>query len=964
MFFQVVLAVLASTPVQGIRPDDPRAIVRDATAAVEADRAATTRDEWASLLSRDSTSPAAELALATLARLTYDYPTADRLYRGLFAVGAEGRRYSAYARLGLAEGLYSEGRLGEIDRLLVEARSDAHSAGDRAAEGEALFGLARMRVLSQGAAVGFALLDSARRVTPPQARDVRASIGCMRAHIQTVTGSPDAPRELRTALAFARRVEAPRAEAICLRSLSLEYRFAGRPDSAVAVLHELEELRRRTRDRSRLAEALFLQGDVLQDLGAYGEVREVLHKALAEAQASHNLFVQASVNLALAAMYFRLNDNTTAAEYVNQTVGEFESLADTGSVMMARSWRTQVSIATGDFDAARTETNEVIDFFHREGDVTHESELYQSLADIALRQRDWPAAAQALGHAEALLRSHSSAAPVAELLSLRGRLALDRGNLASAETTFRRYLGELDSSERLPRYETRAHLAEIDARRGKLDSAERELRLAGDELDAWRAGLPDRELRELAFQASSSEVNDRNASFARVVALLAAGGHGIAAFELAEHRRGRALADQLHRAEALASRRDDHPRGRFVPPTIRAGAAELAASIPDDSTAVIEYATGAFGAPTTVFVLQRPQPGREMIRAAVLAPADSLALPIGRLVALLESGQDAPKLARALGEAVVDPVVTGLGSEITRLVIVPDGPLHRLPFDLLRLADGRYAVERFAISLAPSAAIVADLWSRAHDSSPAGTVRLLAMGDPSFPRDTAFDGSGGLPRLEGSADEVKSVARYVPVAEVRLRSAASAAYFKRADLTGYRIVHLATHAVVDEHAAARTALVLAPGEGETGFVGPGEIAALHLGADLVVLSACRTAGGVVVDGEGMQGLTAPLLQAGARSIVATGWRIGDRGTLEFIDAFYDAMARGLPNGQALRAAKLQMIHEGRPAAEWAAFTLIGDPSVRLPLRRPRLSLPTWLAVALSLAAILCAIVYGSRRLRK
>jgi CHAT domain-containing protein len=90
---------------------------------------------------------------------------------------------------------------------------------------------------------------------------------------------------------------------------------------------------------------------------------------------------------------------------------------------------------------------------------------------------------------------------------------------------------------------------------------------------------------------------------------------------------------------------------------------------------------------------------------------------------------------------------------------------------------------------------------------------------------------------------------------------------------------LSTHALVDDRALGRTAL--APGPSGSGLVTPGELAGLRLDADMVVLSACRTAGGVVVDGEGIQRLTAALLAAGARSVVATAgaWATGARSGL-------------------------------------------------------------------------------------
>jgi CHAT domain-containing protein len=148
------------------------------------------------------------------------------------------------------------------------------------------------------------------------------------------------------------------------------------------------------------------------------------------------------------------------------------------------------------------------------------------------------------------------------------------------------------------------------------------------------------------------------------------------------------------------------------------------------------------------------------------------------------------------------------------------------------------------------------------------------------------------------------------------------------------VIHFATHTLVDEHSAARTALVLSPGDRESGRLGPGDLAALRLDADLVVLSSCRSAGGVVVNGEGVQGLIAPLFQAGAHAVVATRWEIGDRNALDFVRVFYRHLAEGETVGEALRLAKLDSMRNHAPVQQWAAFTLTGDPLVRIPLRTP------------------------------
>ena len=114
-----------------------------------------------------------------------------------------------------------------------------------------------------------------------------------------------------------------------------------------------------------------------------------------------------------------------------------------------------------------------------------------------------------------------------------------------------------------------------------------------------------------------------------------------------------------------------------------------------------------------------------------------------------------------------------------RLVVVPDGPLHRLPFDVLVMPDGRYAVERFAISVTPAASLLVRLWEQRAGAPP---TNVAVLADPRFADEidavagdaevfrSARGGTGGLPRLRGSLREARVISRFTDVATIRRRS--------------------------------------------------------------------------------------------------------------------------------------------------------------------------------------------------
>ncbi len=948
----------------------PRDVVQSAERAVQDDSVATVRARWTEALRRDSSDRAAALGLASLARLTYDFTAAERLFAGILArAGTAVDPWTIQAKLGLYRTANAAGNTARADSLLAVAVNEARRIGDRGGELDALIGLSGTRASSGPSEPALSTLDSLRRILPPGDSWERGEYLCRLGLFRGVGGDTGVTRIIREGVAVAQRLRERELAGHCLEALALIHSLHGKPDSVFPIMARAESLLRATNAHASLARLYSRLSDELQARGRLGEAKAALGKVLAEATLSRNRNRTANAYGGLGMLALRVGDLPTAADWYRRAGALYDSLGDGEGGMISRQNRAEVLAASGDLEAARKGFVANLEEAEKSGFFEDQVIARQRLARLAMRRGQWAEAGEQLAVAEAKARSHGMPGVAENLVYDRGVLALGSGRLDEAERLFGGFLGKIAPEDRLIRHATRVRLAEVAARRGELARAEREITAAGRELEEWRQSLGDDELRGYAFSATVLGEYDAQAPTARVLAALAAGGRADAAFALAEQRRARLLTDRLNQAFAL---RESATSGASRPGPQRARpltAAKIAASLPDSSTAVVEYVAGSEGAPTTLFVLTRSG-----VRAAVLPGADTLAPAIGRLVAMLENGGRPDALSRRLGEALLEPARRLLPAGVTRLLVVPDGPLHRLPFDALVLADGRAAVERWAIGLAPSASLAATLWRRGTGLA-AHPSRVLAMGDPQFPLElspatmregevfrSAFAATGGLPRLEGSGDEARTVARYAAgESEVRTRGEASEEWLKATALDGFDVIHLATHALVDERSLSRTALALAPGGTDDGFLSVADLAGLQLDAALVVLSACRTAGGVTIAGEGVQGLTTPLVAAGARSVVATQWRVGDRSTVRLVADLYDGMARGLPVAEALREAKLAAVRRGAPPGEWAGFTVVGDPLAKVALVAPAApGVDRGLAAGLALV-FGAAVYWGLRR---
>ena len=150
-------------------------------------------------------------------------------------------------------------------------------------------------------------------------------------------------------------------------------------------------------------------------------------------------------------------------------------------------------------------------------------------------------------------------------------------------------------------------------------------------------------------------------------------------------------------------------------------------------------------------------------------------------------------------------------------------------------------------------------------------------------------------------------------------------------LTDYRIVHFATHGLIDSRRPELSGLVLSmvdeAGRPQNGYLGLRDIYNLNLPVELVVLSACETGLGKETAGEGLVGLTRGFMYAGARRVVASLWKVDDIATAELMGRFYRALEQdGLAPAAALRQAQLEMAHHSDWSYPyyWGAFAVQGD----------------------------------------
>lgn len=368
----------------------------------------------------------------------------------------------------------------------------------------------------------------------------------------------------------------------------------------------------------------------------------------------------------------------------------------------------------------------------------------------------------------------------------------------------------------------------------------------------------------------------------------------------------------------------------------------------DRDTTLLAYAVGP--EQSYLFVVRPSGEGRrglEVHRLAIGKPALKKEIEAYRRLLTNPQGDLEQLDARAasLYDLLLKPAEKRI-ERAERILISADGPLHLLPWAALR-RRGQYLAEWRPIHLIASSTAYGEARRDRRPAGDPGAWRLVAFGDPRYPTSSGATGEAfadsevrsalrrglNLEPLPAARDEIRAIAELFPGAEVYLGEEATEERAKQA-ASRADLLHLAGHGLIDERFPLDSALALAIprqlAEGQdNGLLQAWEVFEnVRLDAHLVTLSACDTALGSEMGGEGILGLTRAFQFAGARSVLASLWSVSDVSTATLMKRFYTHLRQGKTKDEALRSAQLDLIRSGEVELphpyHWAGFALYGD----------------------------------------
>jgi CHAT domain-containing protein len=745
----------------------------------------------------------------------------------------------------------------------------------------------------------------------------------------------------------------------------------GRVREALSELDLARAAFERLGERAGAARAANNRGTVLMGIGRYSAALKELESAFATAREVGLQGWLGRVNASIADCYLALNRPREALDSLSDEPNRMNEIENPQDALALAVRRFAALYALGSIDDARIILAEVEDRFP-DGAIQHRAELRALLAASTLEGGDAVEAEMLALSAERLARQAGMRQLAASAGLVRAKALFTLGRVDRALTTTQATV-RLAHREGISPLAHRALelLGRIAEAQGRQAAARRHYQLAIHEVE--------RQQPHVIFEFRDSFALSRGEAYERLVALQLREGQHTDAFITAERAKSRALADAIagviepnprrtkaarrmarelrnartEYAAAVASavRAEDTERECNVPeqvnrlPLLESKIRRLVAALQVVGTSEVDSAEVTAGAAPDAL---RLPPGTLLVEYFICADglvrfaadergltATPIADDISEVERLLRSFRlnlDAvarstpdrrPSLetqARAVLHRLYDRLLGGLPLEqYQRLVIIPHGLLHYLPFHALH--DGsRYLIERLPVVYAPSAAVYEVCRSR----RPRGSSALVIG-----------HSAGG--RLPATQDEARSIASLLRV-PVYLEEQASRRLLEQQ--RGVRLLHVAAHGQFRADAPLFSRIELNDGPLTTA-----DIYDLQLRGAVVVLSACETGRTFVGGGDELAGMTRAFLCAGASGLMVSQWRVDDVATCALMTDFYAAVASGTGTASALAEAQTKLA-QGKAASGhthpffWAGFQMSGSDAVlydrsrrRQPLRR-------------------------------
>ena len=584
-----------------------------------------------------------------------------------------------------------------------------------------------------------------------------------------------------------------------------------------------------------------------------------------------------------------------------QRLGQFDraiALQQRAFVMQERRGTREAFVQAlgelGNLYALRGEPDRALPYFQRGLDeakaahlVSEAARLANNLASVNVGLRRWDEAERANQEARRLW-SGSNAAPSVYHVLTSARIAFGRGRRDEAAGLFTQVLG---SSGAPPFVLWNAHLglANVAIARRRPANAATEFEAALRIIETTRAGL-------MRTDDKISYLTRLISFYQDYVSALLAEGQVERALEVADSSRGQLLAERQ-----ITS----------APGRVKAAALERLARA--SGTVMLSYWLAPdrswlwIIAPDEVRLV--PLPAARDIEALVHQHQAVIADAMGDPLGANDTAGD------KLYQVLVAPAAQWIKKD-SRVIIVPDGALHEINFETLTVPGPphRYWIEDVEVEIAPS---LATLTTAAPPATKEST-RLLLVGNPR-PHEPDF------PSLKHAAAEMTSVASHFPPEAVTTLDGdrASPDGYAEARPDRFAYVHFTAHATANAESPLDSVVVLS-GPDDRFKLYARDVAALRLRAELVTISACRSAGEHPYSGEGLVGLSWAFLKAGARHVVAGLWDVDDGSTPQLMDHLYAGIASGHSPGRSLRDAKRALIAAGGSSAvpyRWGALEL-------------------------------------------